>query len=395
MSIYTDDSPSADAFGRYRVSEPVTIFDSKQLYDTGSIFWSTQLIGNVTASYTQSAASTLLVTTGSNSAIIRQSKRWMNYQPGKSQQIFMTVNFGVSAPGTVKRAGYFSTNDGIFFTQTGSSFGCVLRSSSGGAGPVDTFISQSSWNLDTMDGHGPSGKILNQTSSQIYCYDFEWLGVGRVRYGIIQGGSITYVHKIDNINNLTNVYMSSPNQPIRYEIVNSGSSTSSMTHICSTVISEGGINDTGTIRSADMGANGFSVSNPAYSAMMAIQLKTSSLSCTVIPLQFTVVGTSGTANYKFSFLLNPSASIPWNWQSQYGSNVVFATSSATNTIQSEGVKIYSGYVAGSNQSVTLPLDYLTLVGSDVLGNPDTLVLAVQVLNSLSTVSTSLTWRESI
>ena len=39
VGITTTDTASIDAFGRLRVSEPVTVFDSKQISDTQPLFW--------------------------------------------------------------------------------------------------------------------------------------------------------------------------------------------------------------------------------------------------------------------------------------------------------------------------------------------------------------------
>jgi len=217
IGIYgAGDTPSVDAFGRFRISSPTTIFESKQLDDSVSLFWLIKTIGNATSSYVQSHAGTLLMCTGSNSSIIRQSKQRMNYQPAKSQEIVMTSNFTQGVNGVVKRVGYFDGSNGIYFVQSGSSFGVGLRSGMDGI-VADTFISQSNWNKDKFDGSGPSGAILNITASQIYFADFEWLGVGRIRYGIFNAGVPHYVHEIYNTNTLTSVYMSSPNLPIRYE----------------------------------------------------------------------------------------------------------------------------------------------------------------------------------
>jgi hypothetical protein len=83
---------------------------------------------------------------------------------------------------------------------------------------VDTKIPQSDWNLDTMDGRGPSGYDLDLTKMQMFYIDYSWYGAGYIRWGL-RGvdGDITPVHKLANNNVNAEAYMRSGNIPARYE----------------------------------------------------------------------------------------------------------------------------------------------------------------------------------
>jgi len=83
---------------------------------------------------------------------------------------------------------------------------------------VDFKIPQSEWNLDTMDGLGPSGYDLDLTKMQMFYIDYSWYGAGYIRWGL-RGvdGNITYVHKMANNNVNAEAYMRSGNVPARYE----------------------------------------------------------------------------------------------------------------------------------------------------------------------------------
>lgn len=312
-----------------------------------------------------------------------------------SQLILCTGNFQSAVANVIKRIGYYDNNNGIFFQQSGSSFGVVLRSNADTGTVTDTFVSQSSWNLDRLDGTGPSGNILNQTSSQIYFTDMEWLGVGRIRYGIYQNGSPVYVHQITNYNTLQSVYMTNPNLPIRYEIINSGSAPASLLHICSTAVSEGGIDQVGVIRTVDMDNTPLSLTSGQYSATIGIRLKSGSLNSTVIPLTIHVLSTGATADIKYCLMLNPTTSSAFVWTDLQNSPVQFTTSSAVNSISGEGTKIFAGYFSSNQGFFQIPLDPLSSLGTDVDGNQDSIVLAVQALGASTTVFTSLTWRETV
>lgn len=83
---------------------------------------------------------------------------------------------------------------------------------------IDTKIPQSEWNLDTMDGNGPSGYNLDLTKMQMFYIDYSWYGAGFIRFGL-RGidGTVQYVHKILNNNVNSEAYMRSGNLPGRYE----------------------------------------------------------------------------------------------------------------------------------------------------------------------------------
>jgi hypothetical protein len=83
---------------------------------------------------------------------------------------------------------------------------------------VDTKIAQTEWNVDTMDGNGPSGYNLDLTKMQMFYIDYSWYGAGFIRWGL-RGvdGEITPVHKLANNNENQEAYMRSGNIPARYE----------------------------------------------------------------------------------------------------------------------------------------------------------------------------------
>jgi hypothetical protein len=84
----------------------------------------------------------------------------------------------------------------------------------------DTKVAQSAWNLDTMDGNGPSGYTLDLSKMQMFFIDYSWYGAGAIRWGLRGAdGRVTYVHKIANNNANYEAYMRSGNLPGRYQTV--------------------------------------------------------------------------------------------------------------------------------------------------------------------------------
>ena len=86
---------------------------------------------------------------------------------------------------------------------------------------VETRIPQSQFNLDKLDGTGPSGYNINLARMQMFYIDYSWYGAGFIRWGI-RGpeGDVIYCHKLANNNVNSEAYMRSGNLPARYETVN-------------------------------------------------------------------------------------------------------------------------------------------------------------------------------
>lgn len=235
--------PDVDAFGRLRISEPHTIFDSKQVFDNLPLFWDDQEVsGSGTSStFSKPHARTQIAVGTAAGKRVRQTFERFNYQPGKSQFVVLTGVLGAGSSGITQELGYFDDDNGLFFRCDEGVIYVVSRSSVTGSA-VDTTASQSAWNIDTLDGNGPSGLTMDFTLAQIFFMDFEWLGTGRVRFGFYINGVQHYCHEFLNANAISTVYMSTPNLPIRYSIENDGTgAASTLDHLCSTVIVEGAV----------------------------------------------------------------------------------------------------------------------------------------------------------
>lgn len=178
---------------------------------------------------------------GATDYAIRETNRPFAYVPGKSQEISETFVLGVQKANVVQRVGYFNVDNGIYLEQTETEVNLVIRTSTSGS-PSETKVEQADWELDKLDGSGDSRTIIDFTKAQIFQFDFQWLGSGRVRFGFNIKGMKIYVHEVNNANALEEVYMSTPTLPMRYELRNVGvpASDTTMKEICCSVVSEGG-----------------------------------------------------------------------------------------------------------------------------------------------------------
>jgi len=411
MNITADDGPSIDAFGRWRVSSPTTIFDSKNIYDYGLsadenqplYFDNVELNGSGTSTMWNKNESSqqLFVSDSTAGTRVRQSKMRFNYKPGKSLQIILSFNFNGGQVGIVKREGYFDDNNGVFIEMSDGIVYLVIRSNVSGS-VVDTKIEQSQWNLDAMMGDGKSKIELDFTKSQLFYADLEWLGAGRVRTGFIIDGLVVYAHEFLNTNVLEKVYMRTANLPVRSEISNDGNGPdSSITQICATVSSEGGIDETGMIRCASTNGThvACSTENTVY-AILGIRLKGNMFESSVKILNSAIQVQSASSKLEWFIVLNPIVAGTFTYQDEDYSTVQIARG-ATENVVTGGHRLIGGFVeSGGNQagaagSVNRQIENAILLGSTVGGVSDTKVLCVRPIAGSSGVNVegSLTWRE--
>jgi len=405
MSYFTNifNSTSLDAFGRLRTSNPQTLFDSKLLYDDAPLFWDESLesgAGITSAHSTDTAAVTLTSTVSTAGVFTRQTFMRFNYQPGKSQLIFMTFVLDASGGGTgcERRVGIFDDNNGIFLEDDAGTYGITRRTYVTGSA-VDNTVVQSSWNLDVMDGTGPSGVTLDFTKTQILVIDYEWLGVGRVRVGFNVDGATYYVHEFLNANSLSDVYMSTPNLPLRYQMVTTASSpASTLKCICASVISEGGTQDNGILRysSTDNTQVDCAVVGTLY-LIKGIRLKSTHLSATVKMLSTAIQIQSTGDDIEWRLVFDPTYSAGPSWGNETNSAV--QTCTGTGETVTNGYTITGGYLAsgtGGSASASLDKDIenALLLGSTIAGTAQTIALCAKPLTNVNTlVEGSINWRE--
>ena len=282
-----------DSFGRLRVSQPVTLFDSQQRFNPDPAFESNVVSGGtITFVPTQSSVNLSVVnTTGSYAA--RESSYVFKYQPGKSLLATMTLTLAPKANGNLRqRVGYFGQENG-FYIELSDALYMVQRSNSTGT-ITNTPVANTAWNGDRLDGTGPSGIILDVTKSQIFFTDIEWLGVGDVRCGFILNGQYVTAHTFRHANINIGAYMTTACLPLRYEIESLGSggpAVSNLTQICSTVISEGGYNQSYQLFSNLASFNG-TVAAATWVPVMSLQLAPGRLDAIAVAKQVDVLVTS-------------------------------------------------------------------------------------------------------
>jgi hypothetical protein len=408
------DSANIDAFGRLRTSTPHTLFDSKTLHNKQSLFWSQAVSGTGVVQFTgETDASVTLSAAGASHFAIRQTSQRFNYQPGKSSLAIFT---GVLTPvdNAIKRYGLFTSltaapynpSVGLYFetqTDSPSSIAVVQQNSTNLVPSVSA--RRENWNIDKLDGNGPSGKVLRLSAANIFTIDYEWLGVGRVRFGTVIDGQICYCHEINNAGNVQGAYIKTPNLPVRAEIRQTGAGTASMKIICCSVMSEGGADFTGVTRAIDSGPK-LTIGANATRAILGVRLQANKLDSVNEVLNASAIAATASsatqAVYRYEILHNPYGTNYFGvsggtWTDvDANSNFQYWRPDAGGNQPYNGTVITSGFGAvGSTIDLSsYRFEKFLRMGCSVTGQRDELYLVVTPLEANNGVYGSLTFIES-
>lgn len=341
---------AVDAFGRVRTSSPLTLFDSSHRYHDNGL-WTTSTTSGGTSTFDASAGLiNLSVTTASGSEVIRETTKCFSYQPGKSLLVMSTFTLNPAKTGLRQRIGYYGAANGMYLELDATTLSFVERSSSTGS-LVETRIPKSNWNIDPLDGTGPSNLTLDPTKAQILWMDIEWLGLGTVRMGFVINGKFIHCHSFHHANIITSTYITTASLPLRYEITNTATtaSTSTLKQVCSTVLSEGGYELRGLQQ-----AIGTPINTPTslatigtYYPIVSLRLKSTALDAIVILTAISLLGITTNTNYNWRVVASPTTT-GGTWVSAgTNSSVEY---NITGTATTGGRVLAQGYFSASTQS---------------------------------------------
>ena len=342
---------NVDAFGRLRVSSPLTLFDSSHRF-TDNNLWVDAITGTAAATFSANEGLVnLTVGSASGDEIVRETIKVFAYQPGKSLLVMSTFVLGTANANLRQRVGYFGAANGIYFERDGTTLYMVERSSVSGS-VVNTRVAQANWNQDRLDGTGRSGITLDATKAQILYMDIEWLGLGTVRTGFVIDGVFVPVHNFNHANLITTTYITTASLPLRYEMRNNASTGASSTlkQVCSTVISEGGYELRGsqlTIGTAITAPRTLTTAGTEYPAV-SIRLKSARLDGIIIMTAVSMLGITNNANYKWKIVAQGTTNAG-TWVSAGTNSSVEYNITGTSFTTGTGRVLASGYFQGSNQ----------------------------------------------
>ena len=352
---------ASDAFGRFRTSDPFTLFDSFHRYaDNGKFAVSTATGG--TCVFDANVGAILSNVSGvTGSSVIRESLRIMAYQPGKSLLLMMTFVMAPAVSGVTQRVGYFDAANGLYLEQEGTNIYFVRRSSSisGNGSITTTRVAKADWNITPLDGTGADKITLDLATAQIMFIEIEWLGVGSVKMGFVIDGQLIPCHEFKwaNQSGSGTPYITTACLPLRNEIFNTANTavTSSMKIICATVMSEGGYELRGRTRSI-----GHRVNAPRSTVqaqvntllpMISMRLKATRANAIVIPTNFSFAPITS-ASYQY-YIIGGAVTTGGTWISAGDDSSVEYNLTPTG-FSANGTVLDQGYVLATNQSSVTP-----------------------------------------
>lgn len=392
---------ATDAFGRLRVSNPLTLFDSSHRYRDNGLWNSNTATGGTVTFRASEGLVDLAVTTTSGSLVYRETTKVFSYQPGKSLLVLNTFVMAPAKTGLRQRVGYFGADNGMYIELNNSTLSFVERSISSGSFS-ETRIAQANWNIDKMDGTGPSQLVLDITKAQILWMDIEWLGLGSVRMGFVIDGKFIPCHVFHHANLISSTYISTASLPLRYEIENTGvtASNSTLKQVCSSVISEGGYELRGAQQSIQtpIGSPRDLTTAITYYPVASIRLKTSPnrLDGIIILTALSILGITNNANYSWQVVASGTTT-GGTWTSAAADSSV--EYNITGTSFTGGRILASGFLNGSNQGST-PVDILKealfsfqLERNTFTSTPFELTLVAAADTNGADIYASLDWEE--
>lgn len=343
---------AGDAFGRLRTSSPLTLFDSSHRYRDNNQWATATGTGGTYVFSSGEGLVNLNLNTASGAKIYRETKKVCSYQPGKSLQIMNTFVMASGKANLRQRAGYFGSANGIYVELSGTTTPSFVERNSISGTVAETRVHQADWNVDKLDGNGPSGFTLDITKAQIHWIDIEWLGLGTVRTGFVLNGTLVHCHSFHHANLISSTYMTTASLPVRYEIENLNTTTSNSTlkQVCSTVLSEGGYE----LRGAQS-TIGIPVSTPYdlttapdFYPVISIRLKSTSLDAVVILTALSIMGVTNNASYNWKVVAGGTTT-GGTWVSGGDDSAVEYNITGTSFSDVGGRGLASGFTNGSNQ----------------------------------------------
>lgn len=412
LGTAADNNANFDLFARARVCNPETLFDGHFGATENQHRWKGQTSGSGATSAVDNTDNVWRLTTSAATvgAAVVQSRRYVTYQPAKTMLIiisFCLLPTGTGT-GTLARAGYFDSSNGIFVESAaaaGNAKRIVIRRRG-----VDTAVAQSDWNYDKMDGTGVSGVTLDFTKQQIMFIQFKWLGSGNVYLGFVVENRPLPAHIFRHTNVFdVKPYWANASLPIRAELSNNGSdSARSLNVICCSAVSEGGYNPRGVVFSQPRSILCTDVDSGIDTAILALRLRSdASRAFSVNIKSLSTIVTSASANIYFSVwkIQSPTAgslltSGTWTDVSPYSAMQYneYGSSGLQNPLTAGGFSsdgaVRIATIFGSTGNSSIDSNVQVLLNKDINGVSDYCLVTATALNSNNeAVSVALGWQE--
>lgn len=385
--IKYSDSPNLDAFGRLRTSQITTLLELKHIYNKIPFLVNEKTGGTATSVFQQEYARVRMSTSTNNDFVVRQSKKYPIYQNGKGQLFEASFGNFENETNVIKRVGLFTSTTASTYN---SVFDGFFLESNGVTNEYVFYIYRSGTTIFSADSTTWLDSEFNPASidwskTQLMFVDYQWLGVGRMRFGMVFDGKVVFFTEHNSTNSETEVYMSIPSLPIRYEIRQVGVGSGYFDMICSQVASEGSQNNLYTTTSVIHSATTTLTTSGVKYPYIGVRLKNSEPAIFGNIIGGTVLNTSND-NYVLTVEYNPTISSTPTWVDLPNSPFQYSLQDGSNTINNSGlISISLIGEAGTTATSQIPIiDNVVGFGVNVDGTSDEVWVCVQPLGANAT-----------
>jgi hypothetical protein len=371
---------SLDAMGKVRSSTETTLFDGKVLNADRLTIW--ENAGTGTGTY---SASKYNMNVTSGQWHVRQTKRFYPYFSGKSQVVEVTFDNFETEANVVKRVGYFSSNAVSPFDTTYDGFwleddGTTKRIIAKRAGTETLNIAIANW----TSAHSYDWSSHDWSNFNVIKFDFLWLGGAILRMFVDtpQGLMLAHYHVHAEAN--ADVFIQSPNQPVRYEI-RSSTGTGDFRYICSSVATEGSVDESG---------HGLAVYNPTglaansvgtIYALIGLKKQTTYRDNAIQLTSMEIVNTTVTTDSGvLMVIINPTLSAPLTYANNSMIQVAYGTGETITAGTGRVIATTTVSSAGGSSDI-LNKNFLAWLSSTLTNTHDEYVLAYMPVTANQTV----------
>ena len=389
--IFIPNNYSRGIFGGLRVVTTQNVFESLFSFDKQPNVWDEVVTAGGSATYNSNTHSVdMTVNTAAGASVVRQTFRRVRYNPSRACQFIAAAVMGQPKLNVRKRLGQFDFLDGIYFEQDDLvNYVCRRTSTSGTANDVRT--PQNLWNIDKLDGSGPSGLTIDFSKHQALFAQYAFQGFATITYGFFLNGQIIFCHKEDTANILSNPFMRTAHLPCRVEITNKAATASPTT----------------------LSYNSFCVKNEGEDAESEGQVRSYSQAIKTVSTAVTpVISVRLGPGYEraiadiltTTIYVNTADEVIWSVWSQptltgstFAINASYTQLDTAATAMTGGIELISGVLGQSTSSAQVSSDLLKLVNSllgvSIAGTSQIITLAARSRIGSADVLASLVWRE--
>ena len=334
---------------RVKISNYEVLFFNTFVGGDDAEIWDQKITGTASANYEQYGGWIRLDVGGTaGDRIVRQTRRVIPYVPGRPNEVSMAMRFTNPTPGIRRRHGAFDDFNGAYFEDGGDgTYYCVTRRNTAG-GVVEERVAREDWNVDRLDGTGPSGITADPDAVQMMVLEYEWYGAGQVEIKFIIDNNAYSVHRFDHANRVNYIWSNLPFLPVRVELENFGGAAGTHSYYVGStaVIAEGTFSSRGIEFNAATPITGKTTGNTAnvFVPMVSIRLKSNNLYAVVVPKDFQAATLDNTGI--FYRIVQNSVLTGAVWTSAGANSAVEYDRTATAATSGKVVK--EGYISPGN-----------------------------------------------